>query len=129
MGLVRVTASIGPDAEHLRDVRFLVDTGAFYPAISASLARELNMEPTRTARIQEADGRGMNIGLSLDLIRVMERDVALAIAILDVPEPLLGITALEGLGLKVNPNTQTLEYDSPLSAPPMLSHFLEHRDD
>ena len=31
-------------------------------------------------------------------------------AIMDVPEPLLGVTVFEGLGVKVNPATGKLEY-------------------
>lgn len=34
-------------------------------------------------------------------------------AIMEVPEPLLGVTTLEGLGLKVDPTTGKLEYSRP----------------
>jgi predicted aspartyl protease len=35
---------------------------------------------------------------------------------MDCPEPLLGVSALEALGLKVNPVAGTLEYDRPYAA-------------
>jgi predicted aspartyl protease len=46
-------------------------------------------------------------------MKLLDRDGALPVAIMEVPEPLLGVTALEGLGLRVDPVTGKLEYSRP----------------
>ena len=43
------------------------------------------------------------MGLSYAYVKILDREATLPVAIMDVPEPLLGVTTLEGLGLKVDP--------------------------
>jgi predicted aspartyl protease len=46
-------------------------------------------------------------------MKLLDREGALPIAIMETPEPLLGVTALEGLGLKVDPTTGELQHSRP----------------
>jgi predicted aspartyl protease len=46
----------------------------------------------------------------------MERESILPVIIVDVPKPLLGVTTLEGLGLRVDPVSGKVEYARPFGA-------------
>jgi clan AA aspartic protease len=126
MGLVRVAGEMGAEMENLKPMRFLVDTGSFYTLVSPAQARDLGIEANTNVPVIMADGRTVSIRLGIAIIKVMERHAGVPVAIMECPEPLLGVTALEGMGLKVNPVNQTLEYDSPLAAPPMFLLEQEH---
>jgi len=43
-------------------------------------------------------------------IRVGDRDGGTLVATMEVPEPLLGSVALQALGIKVNPEEETIEF-------------------
>jgi predicted aspartyl protease len=43
----------------------------------------------------------------------LDRDGIFMVAVLDVPEPLLGVAVLEGLGLRIDPSTGKVEYARP----------------
>jgi len=60
-----------------------------------------------------ADRRSVEVDTALAYIKILDREAVFLIAILDVPEPLLGVTALEGLGIKVDPNSGKVEYSRP----------------
>lgn len=57
-----------------------------------------------------ADKRTVEAGISLAYIKILEKDGIFNIAIMDVPEPLLGVSTLEGLGIRVDPTTGKVEY-------------------
>jgi clan AA aspartic protease len=116
MGYVRVTASVGNSADNLHNVRFLVDTGAFYTALSPLLVRELQLPLGVVGPVITADNRTVNVQYASAYLRLMGRDAGIWVAVMDCPEPLLGVTALEALGLKVNPVAGTLEHDRPYAA-------------
>jgi len=116
MGYVRVTASVGNGAENLHDIRFLVDTGAFYTALPPILVRELALPLGLVGPVTTADNRIVNVQYSAAYIRLMGREAVVQVAVMDCPEPLLGVSALEALGLKVNPLAGTLEFDRPYAA-------------
>ncbi len=110
MGYVRVAGTLGhPENSMSLSVNFLTDTGAFFTAIPKDLADKLNLKSTAKTRAVLADKREVVIDLSYAKISVADREAVLPIAIMDVPEPLLGVTTLEGLGLKVNPVDGKLE--------------------
>lgn len=60
-----------------------------------------------------ADKRKVEAMLSYAYIKIGEREGVLPVAIMEAPEPLLGVTALEGLGIKVDPTTGKIEYTRP----------------
>jgi clan AA aspartic protease len=123
MGLVRVQASIGRSREETRDVRFLVDTGSFYSAVPQALRDELRLIPGMPTQVMLADGRIVDAELTLAYLKIHGREAGIPVEIVNVPEPLLGVTALEATGLKVNPVTQELEVVSPFERPPLLKRF------
>jgi predicted aspartyl protease len=65
------------------------------------------------AELKLADNRSAEAGIIVAYIKLMDRDGILPVAIMDSPEPLLSATALEGLGLRVDPATGKLEYSRP----------------
>ncbi len=94
----------------MREVEFLADTGAFFTIVPIKLAKELEIEPVARATVTLADKRGVEADVSLAYIKILEREGVLPAAIIDAPEPLLGVTVLEGLGLRVDPATGRVEY-------------------
>ena len=67
-------------------------------------------------------GGGLRAGVSLAYFRVLDRDGVFQVALMDSPEPILGVTVLEGLGVKVDPVTGKLEYSRPYSLATLSSH-------
>ncbi len=113
MGFVRVTALIGRSQEQAQEIEFLVDTGSRYTVLPPSLARELGLAPTVTTKLMLADRRTVEVGTAMAYLRLEDREGAVPVAMLDVPMPLLGVTALEILGLKVDPVNGVVEHAWP----------------
>lgn len=114
MGYVRVKGIIGNPARTLfKETYFLADTGAFYTTIPPKLAEELGVKSLAKTKLVLADKRSVEVDTALAYIKILERDAVFQVAILDVPEPLLGVTTLEGLGIKVGPSTGNVEYSRP----------------
>jgi predicted aspartyl protease len=67
-------------------------------------------------------GGGLRAGVSLAYFRVLDRDGVFQVALMDSPEPILGVTVLEGLGVKVDPVTGKLEYSRPYGLAALSSH-------
>lgn len=109
MGFVKVTASIGVSRENLQEVEFLVDTGSFFTVLPPDLAQTLGIIPTHTTRAVLADKREIMVEVGLAYLYLMDRETVALVGVLEVPEPLLGVSALEGLGLRVNPVEGTVE--------------------
>ena len=113
MGLVKATAEIGLRPDNLREVEFLVDTGSLYTFLPPALAAELGIEVTVASRVVLADNRTVEVPVGVAFLRLGDREGGIIVALMDTPMPLLGATALEILGLKVNPVEETLEYARP----------------
>jgi predicted aspartyl protease len=116
MGYVYVDALIGPDLDHLHAVNFLVDTGSFFTLLTPALAQEIGVQTFLRAPLMLADSSEVTIGEGLAYMRLLGRESGVPIGILDVPVPLLGVSALEVLGLKVNPRAGVLEFERPFGA-------------
>jgi predicted aspartyl protease len=123
MGLVKVKAQIGPNREQLSEIEFLVDTGGFYSAIFSALRDQLELAAGVLERTQLADSSVVEVEVTLAHLRLNGREGAIPVEIMNVPEPLLGASALEVLGMKVNPVTRTLEIDRPYEHPPTVSRW------
>ena len=114
MGYVRAKAIIGdPQKNKVEEVEFLADSGAFFPAISPSLAKKLDIKPVVETELILADKRRVKALISIAYFKLLDRDGVFQTAIMDVPDPLLGVTVLEGLGIKIDPGTGKLEYSRP----------------
>jgi clan AA aspartic protease len=87
----------------------LVDTGALYSYVPASVLRRLGIRPLGKESFELADGRSVRreVGEAAFQIngRVRVSPVVFARA---SDEPLLGVVTLESLGLAVDPTTGTL---------------------
>lgn len=92
------------------ETEVLVDTGATFSKVPASLAEKLGLAVQRQVAVQMADGRVIQRGLTTAEIEVegVRRMVPLTLGA-EGERPLLGYTALEILGFKVNPLTRRLE--------------------
>jgi aspartyl protease family protein len=125
VGVVRVRVLFG-DALRRRvgEVLFLVDTGSFFPIIPLGLAREYGLEALAEVELLLADGRRVRAGVSLAYFRVLDRDGVFQVTLMDSPEPILGVTVLEGLGVKVDPVTGKLEYSRSYGLAVLSSFYL-----
>lgn len=114
MGLVTVRGSVGnPRGKPLQEIEFLVDTGAFHSAIPKQLATELELQPVGEITLTLADSRQVKAPVSNAYFRFLDRESIFQVVIADVPKPLLGVTALEGLGLRVDPASGKVEHSRP----------------
>lgn len=113
MGFVRVEGMFGRDESDLQAVTFLVDTGSFYTILSPGVAAALRLQTTTPGPVVLADSRIAQIALGMAYLRLSDREGGVPIGVMQVSEPLLGVTALEALGLKVNPSDGTLEHSRP----------------
>ena len=110
MGLVRVTAEIGKNREMTVPVRFLVDTGSLYTCVSPEMADTLGLDLPELTTIVTANGGRAEAPVGFAFIRIGDRHGGTLVATMEVPEPLLGSVALQALGIKVNPEEETIEF-------------------
>ena len=119
--MVHVIGELGANSERLTPMQFLVDTGAMYSFVSPEVAAQLGVEFTAATTIVTADGSRYQVPLAFAYIRVMDRESTIVLGALNVPEPLLGATSLQVLGLKVDPVNEVLEHSRPYGDIPVLT--------
>jgi len=106
VGHVYATVKIGdPLRRRVKEVRMLVDTGATYPCIPEDLAKELGLSLEFKTKVSLADGRVVEAWYSTAYVEVLGRGDLIPVRVFNVEEPLLGVFALEALGLAVDPTT------------------------
>ncbi len=89
---------------------FLVDTGATDSLAPGRELREIGVKPVGTTVYELADGTRQEYPFGLVEITFMgEITAGRVIFGPDNAEPLLGVTALESVGIRVDPATQTLK--------------------
>jgi predicted aspartyl protease len=114
MGLVRVKALFGDaNRRRVREVLFLADTGAYFPIIPPSLAEEFQIEILAKIELTLAYRRKVEAGVSSAYFKLMDREGVFQVAIMESPEPIIGVTVFEGLGIRIDPATGKLEYSRP----------------
>ncbi|MCG3130890.1 MAG: hypothetical protein FLDDKLPJ_01664 [Phycisphaerae bacterium] len=112
MGVTQVTVAVrnpaNPDAAW--EGLFLVDTGAVDCLVPSRHLRELGIEP-RGKRIYElADGTEVRFDVGVAQIEFMGEVVGATVIFgADDAEPILGVTALESVGIEVDPRSQRLK--------------------
>ncbi len=121
--MVNVRGLLGKSREDLTETEFLVDTGSFYSAISPDSGKELGLAPVVMAQVMMADSRIVDTEVTLAYLSLLGRQGVIPVEVIDVPVPLLGVSALETLGMKVNPVSGELEIVRPFEAPPMFKRF------
>lgn len=112
MGVTQVTVAVrnpaNPDAAW--EGRFLVDPGAVDCLVPRRHLRELGIEP-RGKRIYElADGTEVRFDVGAAQIEFIGEVVGATVIFgADDAEPIFGVTALESVGIEVDPRSQHLK--------------------
>ena len=113
MGTFRVEVILGnPDSDARETVNALVDTGATFSVMPASLLRRLGIEPTRTRRLRLANGQIEERQTGMALFEVDGIDAEVMVVFGPENIHLLGATTLEVLLFIVDPiNKQLIPED------------------
>ena len=112
MGATHVTVTIRNPAEPDRtwDGLFLVDTGATDSLVPRDHLESIGLKPKAQRTYELADGSELKMDITTGDIEFMGEIVGGTIIIGDPgTEPILGVTALESVGIEVDPQNQTLK--------------------
>jgi clan AA aspartic protease len=112
MGLIHVTTTLRAKerARKKYAAEFLVDTGATDSLAPAKELKKAGIKPRGRMAYELADGRTVEYDFGLVEIEFMgELTSGRVIFGPDNAEPLLGVTALESVGISVDPTTRTLK--------------------
>ena len=112
MGATHVTVTVRNPAEPDRtwEALFLVDTGAVDCVVPGKHLREIGLAPKAQRTYELADGSEAKLDITTAEIEFMGELVGSTIVFgLDDAEPILGVTALESVGIEVDPRTQRLK--------------------
>lgn len=100
--------------ERAKSIKAIVDTASTYIVLDPKTISEIGLHKTPyEVELTVADKRRVKVGLYLAEVEAKSRKGPAFIAELDVPTPLIGVNALETLGLKPNPHTGELEVIGP----------------
>jgi predicted aspartyl protease len=66
-----------------------------------------------TSKVVLADSRTIEVQIGVAYLRIGDRESGVIVAAMDVPKLLMGSSALEVLGLKVDPVTEAIEASRP----------------
>jgi len=112
MGATHVTVTIRnpADPEKCWDGLFLVDTGATDSMVPRDHLEAIGLQPESQRIYELADGSELKMDITVGRIEFMGEIVGGTI-IFGEPdtEPILGVTALESVGIEVDPHNQTLK--------------------
>lgn len=112
MGYVRVKVKLRNPQQRIleAEVELLADTGVIYSIIPSKTLESINIERRSMRRMRLADGRVIERHLGIAEIEVRgETAHSNVIFGEDEDAPVLGVTALEELGLQVDPVTGELK--------------------
>ena len=112
VGATYVTAVVRNPAEPNRSWQglFLVDTGATDSLIPRTCLEAIGLKPKGQRVYELADGREIEMDITTADIEFMGEVVGSTIVISDEEtEPLLGVTALESVGIEIDPRNQQLK--------------------
>ncbi len=112
MGATHVTVTVKNPAEPHRtwEGEFLVDTGATDCLVPRKHLEAIGLVPEGQREYSLADGRRISMDITVGRVEFMGGLTGVAIVMGDDnAEPLLGVTALESIGVEVDPVNQTLK--------------------
>lgn len=112
MGATHVTVTIRNPAQPERtwEGLFLVDTGATDCLVPRPHLEAIGLKPEGKRVYELADGNELTLDITVARIEFMGEFVGGTIIFGDADsEPLLGVTALESVGIEVDPRNQTLK--------------------
>jgi len=103
---VTLRSSDQKDAEH---VELLVETGSTYTWVSSALLKRLRVETKTVRRFKTIDGRLLERSVGEVLIEYLDEKATTMVVFAEKGDAeVLGVYALEGLGLEVDPTTEQL---------------------
>ncbi len=112
MGLTQVTAAVSNPAEREQrwESLFLVDTGAIDCMVPGNRLQEIGLVPEGKRTYELANGSEVVFDVAVARIEFMGEIVGVTVIFgNDDVEPILGVTALESVGIQVDPTTQRLK--------------------
>ena len=112
MGLTHVTVRIANPTEpnRYKDVEFLVDSGAIYMVVPKEVLQELGIRPRSKRSFLLANGEKFERRMGSAEVEYKKRRGAATVIFGEKGDfPLLGVTALEALGLIFDPLHQKLK--------------------
>ncbi len=112
MGATHVTVAVCNPADPSRrwEGLFLVDTGATDSYIPAKHLRAVGIEPLSKRTYELADGSELKLSIGVARIEFMGEIVGATVLFgADDAEPILGVTALESVGIEIDPKKQRLK--------------------
>jgi len=112
MGMTHVTVTVRKPAipDKTWEGLFLVDTGAVDSLVPRKHLAEIGLVPKAKRTYELADGSEVKMDITTGELEFMGDLVGATIIIgADDAEPILGVTALESVGIEVDPRTQRLK--------------------
>ena len=112
MGITQVTVTVRNPAqpERIWEGLFFVDTGAVDCLVPAKHLRGMGLEPKAQRTYELADGSEVRMDITVAEIEFMGDIVGSTIIFGDDDaEPILGVTALESVGIEIDPRNQRLK--------------------
>ncbi len=112
MGIVQVTAEVcnpgNPDKRW--EGLFLVDTGSIDCMVPGNHLRNIGIEPRGKRTYELADGTEIAMDVGVAQIEFMGECVGATVIFgKDGVEPILGVTALESVGIEIDPQNKRLK--------------------
>jgi len=99
-----------PDMSTFEQIELLVDTGSTYTWVSREVLERLNVEAKTARKFKTIDGRLLQRKVGEVLIEYMNEKATRMVVFADKGDSeVLGVDALEGLGLEVDPITKQLK--------------------
>lgn len=112
MDAIHVTVAVVNPADPARrwEGLFLVDTDSIDCYVPGNRLREIGIEPDGQRTYELADGTELALDIAVARIEFMGEFVGATVIFgKDDAEPLLGVTALESVGIEVDPQNQRLK--------------------
>ena len=112
MGVTQVTVAVRNPGqpEKMWEGLFLVETGAVDCLVPARHLRAIGIQPRSKRKYELADGSEVKMDIATAEIEFMGEIVGTTIIFgADDAEPILGVTALESVGIEVDPRNQRLK--------------------
>lgn len=100
----------GPDPSKSEEVELLVDTGSAYTWVGKDTLERLGLKPKRIRRFKTIDGRMLERGVGEAVARYDDEQTTTVVVFAEEgDEEVLGIHALEGLAMEVDPVAKGLK--------------------
>ncbi len=112
MGITQVTVAVcnPADPEKRWEGLFLVDTGATECLVPGIQLQKIGITPKGKRQYELADGSKIDMDIAVAQVEFMGEMVGTTVIFgKDDVEPILGVTALESVGIEVDPKNQRLK--------------------